>query len=217
MKTLLKIQSSLLGPNGQSSQLADRFAANWLARNPGGRVITRDLSADTVPHLTAARFQAFGTKSEDRTAEQNEIVAYSDELIQELRDADTIVLAVPMYNFSVPSTLRAYFDHVARAGVTFRYSSNGPEGLITGKKAVLFVTRGGFYADTSDTQSAYLRQFLGFIGIKDVEFVYAEGMSYGDEVRTKSLNTAHHTIAKLLSPEAIAEAVAEATTQAIAA
>ena len=204
MKTLLKIQTSLLGSSGQSSQLADRFADTWLARNPNGRVITRDLSADAIPHLTAERFQAFGTKSEERTPEQDEIVAHSDELIRELRDADTIVLAVPMYNFSVPSTLRAYFDHIARAGVTFRYSSSGPEGLITGKQAVVFITRAGIYADAADTQSLYLRQFLGFIGIKDVEFVYAEGLGHGDDVRTKSLNTARHTIAKMLTPDTIA-------------
>jgi len=204
MKTLLKIQTSLLGSSGQSSQLADRFAATWAARNPGGRVITRDLSSETVPHLTAERFAAFGTKHEERTADQHAVVAYSDALIDELRAADVIALAVPMYNFSVPSTLRAYFDHIARAGVTFRYTANGPEGLIAGKKAYVFVTRGGFYGEAVDTQSAYLRQFLGFIGIKDVEFIYAEGLSHGEEVRTKSLATARHTIAKVLEPEAIA-------------
>ncbi|HEY5808353.1 MAG TPA: NAD(P)H-dependent oxidoreductase, partial [Povalibacter sp.] len=200
----LKIQTSLTGSKGQSSQLADRFVTAWLAQHPGGRVITRDLSADAVPHLTAERFQAFATRAEDRTAEQQAVVAYSDALIDEIRNADAIVLAVPMYNFSVPSTLRSYFDHIARAGVTFRYTANGPEGLIAGKQAYVFVTRGGIHAGAADTQTPYLRQFLGFIGIKDVEFVYAEGLAYGEEVREKSLNSAHQAIANLLLPQAIA-------------
>ncbi|HKE94435.1 MAG TPA: FMN-dependent NADH-azoreductase [Povalibacter sp.] len=204
MKTLLKIQTSLVGTKGQSSQLADRFAANWLARNPGGRVIARDLSADVVPHLTAERFQAFSTAAAERSSEQQAVVAYSDALIDEIRAADTIVLAVPMYNFSVPSTLRAYFDHIARAGVTFRYTANGPEGLLTGKKAYVFITRGGIHGGAGDTQTPYLRQFLGFIGIRDVEFVHAEGLAYGDEAREKSLDSARNAIAALFAPEALA-------------
>lgn len=204
MKTLLKIQTSLVGSQGQSSQLADRFAADWLTRNPGGRVITRDLSRDVVPHLTAERFAAFGTQAEERTAEQRAVVAHSDELIAELRAADTVVLAVPMYNFSVPSTLRSYFDHIARAGVTFRYTANGPEGLLQGKRAYVFITRGGIHTGSADTQTPYLRQFLGFIGIKDVEFVHAEGLAYGDDTREKSLTAANAAIGKLLAPASLA-------------
>ena len=134
MQTLLKIQTSLFSDAGQSSQLADRLTAQWLSAHPHGRVVTRDLSREPVPHLTAERFQAFLTKPEERTPEQREVVQFSDTLIQELRDADVIVLTAPMYNFSIPSTLRAYFDHIARSGVTFRYTANGPEGLIKGKK-----------------------------------------------------------------------------------
>ena len=198
MKTLLQINTSLWGANGQSTQLAERFAASWLANNPQGRVITRDLSSDPVPHLTAERFGAFLAKPEERTAEQQAIVAYSDELIAELNAADVITLSAPMYNFSIPSTLRAYFDHVGRAGVTFRYTAAGPEGLIKGKKAYVFVTRGGVYPEAADTQTAYLRQFLGFIGITDIEFIYAEGLSMGDDARAKGLATAQHSIAKLV-------------------
>ena len=168
MKTLLKVQASLFGAASQSSQLADRFVANWLVKNPSGRVVTRDLGTNPVPHLTAERFAAFGSKAADRTIEQQAVLNYSDELIAELKAADTIVLAVPMYNFSVPSTLRAYFDHVARAGVTFRYTATGPVGLLQGKQAYVFVTRGGFYPEAIDTQTPYLRQFLGFVGIADV-------------------------------------------------
>jgi FMN-dependent NADH-azoreductase len=145
MTTLLKIQSSLSGDDSQSSQLAAHYAHAWLARHPTGRVITRDLAREPVPHLTAERFAAFASRPESRSAAQQAIVAESDMLVDELKAADVVVLAVPMHNFSVPSTLRAYFDHVARAGVTFRYTAQGPEGLLRGKRAVLFVTRGGFY------------------------------------------------------------------------
>jgi FMN-dependent NADH-azoreductase len=198
MKTLLQINASLAGANGQSSRLAERFGADWLAQNPDGRVVKRDLAADPVPHLTAERFQAFLSQPEARTDEQRAVSDYSETLIEELRNADTIVFAVPMYNFSVPSTLRAYFDHIARAGITFRYTPNGPEGLLKGKKVFVFITRGGIYPDVADTQTPYLRQFLGFIGLTDVNFVFAEGLSMGDDTRTQSLSKAHHAIEELL-------------------
>ncbi|HEY4368281.1 MAG TPA: FMN-dependent NADH-azoreductase [Steroidobacteraceae bacterium] len=205
MTTLLKIQTSLSGSTGQSSQLADRFAQQWLASNPGGRIVTRDLTADAVPHLTAERFQSFLAKPEARTPQQQEIADYSDALIAELKAADVIVFAVPMYNFSVPSTLRAYFDHIARIGVTFQYTAEGPRGLVQGKKVYVFITRGGVYPEAADTQTPYLRQFLGFIGMTDVQFIHAEGLSTGDEPREKSLAAARHTIAKLQpAPAALA-------------
>ena len=197
MSTLLYVRTSLYGAQGASSQLAERFIAEWRVRNPGGHVITRDLAADPAPHLTAERFQAFNTRPEERTAEQQSVVDYSDALIDELRVADTIVLAVPMYNFGVPSTLRTYFDHVARAGVTFRYTSAGPEGLLTGRRAYVFVTRGGIYGGEHDTQAPYLRQFLRFIGIES-EFVFAQGLAYGEESRQKSLAAAHEQITGLI-------------------
>jgi FMN-dependent NADH-azoreductase len=198
MSTLLQINASLAGGNGVSSQLADRFVTDWLATHPEGRVLKRDLASEPVPHLTAERFQAFLSQPETRTAEQRAVSEYSDTLIAELKSADTIVFAVPMYNFSVPSTLRAYFDHIARAGVTFRYTSSGPEGLLKGKKAFVFITRGGVYSGGVDTQTPYLKQFLGFIGITDVQFVYAEGLGMGDETRQKSLTAAHQAIGELL-------------------
>lgn len=198
MSTLLQINASLAGANGQSSRLAQRFVADWQARHPEGRVVTRDLASDPVPHLTAERFQAFLSQPDARTDEQRAHAKYSDALIEEIKNADTIVFAVPMYNFSVPSTLRAYFDHIARAGVTFSYTANGPEGLLKGKKAYVFITRGGFYADATDTQTPYLKQFLGFIGITDVNFVFAEGLGLGEESREKSLAQAHNAIGDLL-------------------
>lgn len=204
MQTLLKIQTSLFAQTGQSTKLADQLVDRWLAANSGGRVITRDLSSSPIPHLTAERFQAFLAKPEERSAEQREVVEFSDRLIQELREADVVVLTAPMYNFSVPSTLRAYFDHVARSGVTFRYTANGPEGLIKGKKTYVVVTRGGFYESASDTQTAYLRQFLSFIGLSDLEFVYAEGLALGAESVEKNLTTAERTIARLVPSQTLA-------------
>ena len=196
MQTLLKIEASLAGAQGLSSQLADVFVADWLQRNPGGHVIVRNLASAPVPHLTGDEFKAFNTSRDERTPDQQAAVDYSDALIEEIKSADTLVLAVPMYNFSVPSTLRAYFDHIARAGVTFRYTSTGPEGLLKGKRAYVFITRGGIYAAGADTQTPYLRQFLGFLGI-DTEFVHAEGLGMGEETRERSLAAARDAIANL--------------------
>jgi FMN-dependent NADH-azoreductase len=201
MKTLLQLNSSLFSGNGQSSQLADKFVAQWAAANPGSEIIARDLASEPIPHLDAARFGAFLAKPEDRTADQQAVAAFSDQLISELRDADVIVLGVPMYNFGIPSQLKAYFDHVARAGVTFRYTENGPVGLLTGKKAYVFAARGGMYAGTArDTQSGYVRDFLRFIGIDDVEFVYAEGLSMGDASKESALTKADDVIRQLANP-----------------
>lgn len=198
MATLLKIQSSLFNGQGQSSALASQFAGRWLAQNPGGKVITRDLAADPVPHLDLERFQAFIAAPNERTPAQQQAVEYSDALIDELKNADVIVLAVPMYNFSVPSVLRAYFDHIARAGVTFHYTANGPEGLIKGKKAYVFITRGGVYGE-DHSQTQYLRQFLGFIGITDVEIIHVEGLAMNEGAKLKSLTEAQGKITQLLA------------------
>ena len=188
MKTLLQIQASIFSNGGESSRLATQFVDRWSAANPGAELIRRDLAAQPVPHLTAERFQSFLAKPEERTVEQQAVAGFSDGLIDELERADVIVLGLPMYNFGVPSTLKAYFDHVARAGKTFKYTATGPQGLLKGKKAVVFATRGGLYAGTPlDSQTGYVRDFLRFLGIEDVEFVYAEGLAMGDAAKTESL------------------------------
>lgn len=205
MKTVLLIKTSIFAGDGQSSRLADRFTEQWRAANPDGEVIVRDLGQHLVPHLTAERFQAFLAKPEARTPEQQAVVAYSDALIDELRRADVIVLGLPLYNFGVPSALKAYFDHIARSGVTFRYTANGPEGMLVGKKAYVFAARGGLYAGTpADTQTPYVRDFLSFIGIGDVEFVYAEGLAMGDAPREKALAEAHGAIRRLVQTPQVA-------------
>ena len=188
MTTLLHINSSISNGNGPSSRLADQFVAAFRARNPDVRIIHRDLVTGAVPHLTAERFAAFTAKAEELTATQRAVLAYSDQLIDELRAADIVVLGLPMYNFGVPSQLKAYFDHIARAGVTFRYTANGPQGLLAGKKVYVFAARGGLYdGGPLDTQTGYVRDFLRFLGMSDVEFVYAEGLAMGPEVREASL------------------------------
>jgi FMN-dependent NADH-azoreductase len=201
MKTLLQIQASMFSSGGQSSTLARQFVEGWRAANPQARVIERDVGAQPVPHLTAERFQAFLANPAGRTPEQAAHVAYSDALVEELRAADTIVLALPMYNFGVPSALKAYFDHVARSGVTFRYTEKGPVGLMTGKRAVVIATRGGLYAGTPlDTQTGYVRDFLRFIGIGDVEFVHAEGLAMGEAPKSAAIEKARRTLRALALP-----------------
>jgi FMN-dependent NADH-azoreductase len=202
MKTLLQIQTSMFAAGGQSSRLAEQFVAQWRDANPDGLVIVRDIGAQPVPHLTADRFQSFLAKPEARTPEQHAIAGFSDELIEELRQADVIVLGLPMYNFGVPSTLKAYFDHIARAGVTFSYTEKGPQGLLTEKKAYVFATRGGLYAGSPlDTQTSYVLDFLRFLGIDDVEFVYAEGLAMGDAAKADALSKAEAAIQSLAARE----------------
>lgn len=198
MKTLLQINASMFAGNGQSSQLANQFVTAWKLRNPGGRVIVRELAEDPVPHLDGARFSAFLAAPEARTPEQQAIVAYSDALVEEIKAADTIVIGLPLYNFGVPSQLKAYFDHIARAGVTFKYTDKGPVGLIADKPVVVFAARGGRYAGTPmDTQTGFVRDFLRFIGLANVEFVYAEGLAMGDESKTAALSAARDRLERL--------------------
>jgi len=202
MKTLLQIRSSIFSNDGQSSRLAERFIAAWRASNPGGEVIVRDFATEPVPHLDAARFGAFLANPEERTPEQQAVVDYSDTLIGELKRADVVVLGLPMYNFGVPSTLKAYFDHVGRVGVTFKYTEKGLVGLLTGKKVYVFATRGGMYAGTpNDTQTPFIRTFLSFIGMDDIEFVYAEGLAISEASKEEGLLRAQARIDRLVQPE----------------
>lgn len=205
MKNLLQINSSIYSNEGQSSRLAERFVSTWRAANPGAKVIVRDLASEPVPHLTAESFAAFNAKPEARTVEQQAKANYSDGLIAELKAADVVVLGLPLYNFGLPSTLKAYFDHIGRAGHTFKYTEKGPVGLVSGKSAYVFATRGGHYKDTpSDTQTSYVRDFLGFIGITDVTFVYAEGLAISESSKLDSIAQAHREIDTITLPLPIA-------------
>lgn len=185
---ILQINSSIFSGAGQSTGLADQFVDRLRAQNPGARLTVRDLAADPVPHLDAARFGAFLAKPEDRTPAQQAVVADSDALIDELKRADVVVLGLPLYNFGLPSTLKAYFDHVGRAGHTFRYTEKGPVGLLTGKKVYVFAARGGFYAGTpNDSQTPYIRAFLSFLGMSDIEFVFAEGLAISEASKQQAI------------------------------
>ena len=199
MTTLLQINASIHNDNGQSSQLANQFVAAFRQSHPDANVVVRDVAAsETVPHLTAERFGAFVTQQEKRTAAQNSVVAYSDALIEEIKRADVVVIGLPMYNFGVPSQLKAYFDHIARAGITFAYTDKGPVGRLTGKKVYIFAARGGQYVGTPlDTQTGYVRDFLAFLGMTDVQFVYAEGLAISPQSKEAGLAKAVAEIARL--------------------
>jgi FMN-dependent NADH-azoreductase len=198
MKTLLVIKSSLFNGSGQSSNLVDEFAAQWRLNNPDGRVLCRDLAADPVPHLTAEAFSGFQADVAARTGAQHAAAVVSDALIAELKDADEIALGLPMYNFTIPSTFKAWMDHVARAGVTFEYTANGPRGLVDDKPLFVFAARGGLYQGTpADTQTSLVKLFFGMLGIEDIRFTYAEGLALGEDSADKARADAHERILKL--------------------
>ena len=196
MAKVLHINSSVRNNGSLSRQLSGEFVAKLAAH--GASVVERDLAQNPVPHLTEEVMGAFFTPADQRSAQAAAAVRLSDTLVDELLAADVLVLAAPMYNFSVPSTLKAWIDHVARAGRTFQYTATGPVGLATGKKAVIFTASGGVYSEgpgaAYDYLSTYLRAALGFLGITDIEFVRAQGLAYGDEFRSKSLSDANVVI-----------------------
>lgn len=198
MTTILQVNNSVFGDDGVSSRLADTFVAQERTRRDDVRVLRRNLGDHPVPHLTAERFQAALTAPDERTAEQAREAAIADELVEELLAADVLVIGVPVYNFQVPSTLKAWIDHVARAGTTFRYTESGPEGLLKGRKAYVFMASGGQYAETSmDFAAPWLRHMLGFLGIDDVTVVRAEGMAMGEDTSRQAIETANERIAAL--------------------
>lgn len=191
MTTLLRIDSSIRQEDSDSRALADRFEERWRQRHPGGRVVERDLAVEPVSHLDAATLAALATPPDARDRGAAERVARADALIDEFMAADELVLAVPMYNFGIPSTLKAYLDHLARAGVTFRYTAAGPEGLAGARRVTLLLTRGGHYTGSGlDHQAPYLRTFFNFLGITDVEEIVAEGLNIDASSREQAMSAA---------------------------
>ncbi len=195
MKTLV-ILSSILGDRSNSKQLADHLIARVKAANPAAAVKVRDLGAQPIPYFDGNTAGALFTPADARTVEQHRIVEMGDTLIAELMEVDRIVFAVPIYNFNLPAQFKSYLDHVARAGVTFRYTSEGvPEGLIKGKQVFVLTARGGKAEGTpSDTLTPYLRQMLGFLGMSDVTFIAAEGMALGEVAVLEGLAQAKQRI-----------------------
>jgi len=196
MSNILYITASIRSDaESVSRQLGQRVVDSLAAQ--GGKVVTRDLAANDIPHLTAERFAANLTPAGERTPEQAELAAYADALIAELQAADTIVIASPVYNFAAPATLKLWADMVARAGTTFRYTANGPEGLLTGKKAYLAIASGGTPVGADfDFMTRWLTFFLGFLGITDVAMVAADGiMGEGGEEKIEAAKEAALTLA----------------------
>lgn len=202
MTKILNINSSVRNNGSISRKVTEEFLNKWKAKEPGVVVVDRDLAASPLPHLTEAALGAFFTPAENHTPEQKQIAALSETLVQELFDADVIVIGAPMYNFSITSGLKAWIDHVARAGVTFKYGESGPVGLLTGKKVYVFTASGGVYsqgpAAAMDHAGTYLRTVLGFIGLTDVTFVHSEGLATGDVGVEKALAKTSNTINELL-------------------
>ena len=197
---ILQINSSARSAGANSTRLADAITARLKAANPAAVVELRDLAANPHPVLDEAALGALFTPAEQRTPEQAARVALDDALIAQVQAADAIVLGVPMYNFGVPVQLKTWIDAIARAGVTFRYTENGPEGLLKGKKVYVALARGGIYRDTpADSQVPYLKGVLGFLGMTDVEFIYAEGLAMGPESADKAFADAEAAIGAVVA------------------
>ena len=199
MSHILVLNSSLSGEASVSRLLVADAVTELTQRDPGATLVFRDLAVATIPHLTPETVA--GVRAQATSPAELASRDLSDELIAELRAADTIVIGAPMYNFSIPSTLRTWFDHVLRPGVTFSYSEAGPKGLIEGKRVIVVESRGGLYsegpAQAADFQEPYLRQLLGFIGLTDVTFVRAEKIGYGPDARDQALAESRAELAKL--------------------
>ncbi|WKE64010.1 NAD(P)H-dependent oxidoreductase [Gallaecimonas kandeliae] len=198
MKKVLLLTSSLFGDNGNSSQLAAAFKAEVADKNIS--LTEKDLVALNLPHLDAAELVSWMTPAEQRSEEQAALAQRSDLLIEELLAHDVVVLAVPLYNLGIPSQVKAYFDRLERAGVTFKYTEQGPKGLVEGKKAVVLAARGGVYAGTDwDSQTPHLASLFGLMGISDQRFIYAEGLNMGEEKKAEAIGSAKAEIAELVA------------------
>jgi FMN-dependent NADH-azoreductase len=196
MANVLVIESSARQQGSVSRQLTAQFIANWSAANPSDQIKVRDLAVDQVPHLDANLLGGWMTPAEQQSEAERSALALSNLLTGELLAADVLVLAAPMYNFAIPSTLKSWLDHVLRAGVTYQYTETGPQGLLSGKRAFVLTARGGIYAGgTQDHQEPYLRQALAFVGIHDVSFIHAEGLNLGGDFLEKGLNQAKAQLA----------------------
>ena len=193
---LLHIDSSILGDNSASRQLSGEVVKAWQAAHPGLDVSYRDVAAESIEHFSAATLVAAGTPAELRDAAQKHEAQLSADTLAQFMAADAVVIGAPMYNFTIPTQLKAWIDRIAVAGQTFRYTENGPEGLCGNKKVIVISTSGGLHSGqaTGVAHEDYLKVVLGFLGITDVEFVRAHGLAYGDEMRSKAMNDAHAQI-----------------------
>ncbi|MBY0573893.1 MAG: NAD(P)H-dependent oxidoreductase [Undibacterium sp.] len=197
---ILQINSSARVAGSHSTKLANQLSQRLVEQHTNTSLVVRDLASTPQPALDETALQALFTPAEQRTAEQAARVALDDILIAEVQAADLIVIGAPMYNFGISSQLKNWIDAISRAQVTFRYTANGPEGLLTGKKVYVVLTRGGLYRNTpNDTQMPYLKTFLGFLGMSEVEFIYAEGLAMGPESEQQALSSAQEQIEEVVA------------------
>lgn len=198
---VLQINSSVRGKASHSTRLANRIVQRLRDANPDAKLTVRDLGSNPHPVLDEAALGAIFTPASQRTPEQAARAALDDALIAEIQAADVVVVGVPMYNFGVPASLKNWIDAISKAGVTFRYSEKGPEGLLKGKKVYVALTRGGKYRNTpADSQVPYLKTVFNFLGLTDVDFVYAEGLNMGADAEQMAINSAHQQIEEVLHP-----------------
>jgi FMN-dependent NADH-azoreductase len=204
MSTVLILTSSALGDASVSNQLVREALSALRAHDPELQVIARDLGSSPVPHLTFDAASAL-RGAEPANGQQAAARALSDELIAEIKAAGTVIIGSPMYNFGITSTLKAWFDYVLRAGITFRYTENGPVGLLQGKRALVIESRGGLYsegpAQVMDSQEPHLRSLLGLMGINDVTFVRAEKLAFGPEAREQAVAMAQARLGEVIEHE----------------
>ncbi|MFC5547433.1 FMN-dependent NADH-azoreductase [Massilia aerilata] len=194
---ILQINSSLRGANSESNRVAGNIVAKLSAANPGAIVTVRDVGANAHPVLDEAALGALFTPADQRSPAQAARVALDDALIAEVQAADVVVIGAPMYNFGMPVQLKAWFDAIARAGVTFRYTESGPEGLLKNKKVFVATARGGIYPEDADPQVPHIRMLLNFLGMTDSTFVYSNGQAMGPDAAGKGQAEADAVVAAL--------------------
>ncbi|HHF5159117.1 TPA: FMN-dependent NADH-azoreductase [Haemophilus influenzae] len=192
MSNVLVLKSSILGNNSQTNQLADYV----IEKLQGNNIVVRDLAQQPLPYFDTAA--AIAVRGEPKTTEEKQLLALSDKLIEELKNAQTLIIGAPMYNLNVPTQLKSYFDFIARPRVTFQYTANGSEGLLKGKKAIVLCAFGGLY-DEENLVTQYMKSILGFIGITDVQFVYAQGIGFGPEAIEKAQASAKNKINEIVA------------------
>lgn len=197
---ILQINGSARSEGAHSTTIANRISERLLQEHPGAQLEVLDLSVSPVPVFDEAAIQAIFTPADARTAEQQQRADQSLALVEQLRNADVLVLGVPMYNFGISSQLKDWVDNVSINQETFRYTANGPEGLLKNKRALVGFARGGMYRDTEiDTQTPYFKAWLSFVGIEDVQFIYAEGLNMGEEANAAGFATAEQDLAAALA------------------
>jgi FMN-dependent NADH-azoreductase len=204
---LLHIDSGILGTASVSRQLSADAVAEWRVQHRNTEVVYRDLVAQPLTHLAGDQLFAAAADPGQQSPEMRAILAESEKVLREFLDADIVVIGAPMYNFSIPSQLKAWIDRIAIKGKTFAYTEYGPKGLVGDKTVIIASARGGFYGETSpvaawDHQESYLKAVFGFLGMTDIRFLRAEGLNVSPEQKEKAIHEAKGSVANLVTPQA---------------